>query len=124
MTTGRQFSNACENLHAMIGFVLGQAQVFGFVNTCHIELAVDEALSNVINHSGSQRVEISCYPTNPSGIKIVIMDDGQPFNPLKPIKNDESFGGYGIDLILERMDHVEYQRDRDRNILTLIKYRL
>lgn len=122
MTTGRQFSATKSSHQEMLEYVLDQALSFGFVNTCHIELAVDEALSNVVTHSKSLNVEIACYQTQPSGIKIVIQDEGIPFNLFEHTKNDESSEGYGIDLILDRMDQVEYQRDSNHNILTLIKY--
>jgi anti-sigma regulatory factor (Ser/Thr protein kinase) len=103
-----------------------------------IILATEEALVNVINYGYPDQkkgtVEITCEETsNPAGIKIIIKDQGIPFNPVENVpstlppstttdKASESLGGYGIYILVGLMDHVEYQRVNEGNILSLTKY--
>ena len=98
-----------------------------------IELAVEEALINVISYSGlnpPHQLEINVI-SYPSKIQIIIFDGGIPFNPLskanKEIDNtipleSREVGGFGIHLIVNMMDAVEYCRENNQNILTLTKY--
>lgn len=97
-----------------------------------IILASEEALVNIIHYSYSKdkkgNIEITCEDCQEEiGIKIVITDQGIPFNPVKQIpyprpNRSNSLGGYGIYLLLELMDSVEYQRIDNENVLSLTKY--
>ena len=59
-------------------------------------------------------------------LRITLLDDGIPFDPLSAEQPDvhapldeRDVGGLGIFLVRELMDEVVYQRQGDRNRLTL-----
>jgi serine/threonine-protein kinase RsbW len=61
-------------------------------------------------------------------LTITVEDDGVPFNPIARAEprmpatiEDCTIGGLGIYLIKNLMDDVCYQRNQDKNILTLKK---
>lgn len=97
-----------------------------------IELAVEEALVNVIRYAYQEQkgaIELTCrfYPED--RIELTIKDKGPPFNPLKreqkidpaaPLEEREE-GGLGILLMREYMDEVHYERQGPNNVLTLTK---
>lgn len=131
----KTFSAHIENLAEMLEFVKIQAREAGFEQevVTKIELAAEEALVNIINYSypkSSGEIHITCMrPTPLSGLKIIIYDKGVPFDPLNYQGNEKQgaleereTGGYGIYLILQVMDHVDYQRVEDGNLLSFIKY--
>ena len=96
-----------------------------------VELAMEEALVNIIRYAYDGKggtVEISCDMENGKWIQFVIMDMGKPFDPLEytpqlqgPDLENLEEGGLGITIIKESMDQVEYERNKDLNILTLRK---
>lgn len=98
-----------------------------------IQLATDEAASNVIEHAYSGvsngQLEIQCSVQNQT-ITIVLRDRGRPFDPasvrppdLKADLADRQVGGLGIYLMRKLMDDVQYESARSGNSLTLIKRR-
>ena len=59
---------------------------------------------------------------------LTIIDDGIPFNPLTPETPDTNtpieereLGGLGIHLVRTLADEATYQRQADKNVLTLVK---
>jgi len=96
-----------------------------------IELAIEEALVNIIYYaynerSGSIDLDVNCQG---SWMQFMIVDKGIPFNPLDNIVDihldspiqERKPGGLGIYLINELMDHIEYERLGNTNVLKLIK---
>lgn len=96
-----------------------------------IQLAVDEACTNIITHGyagmnpGSIMLEIKFDPKN---IVITITDFGHPFEPvetsapdLEAIMRDESTGGFGLFIIYQTMDNVSYRTSAFGNQLILTK---
>jgi len=85
-----------------------------------IELAVDEACTNVIKHSyaydGSQLYSVSCTFDDRT-FTIHVEDRGKPFDPeavpepdrRSPLEN-RTIGGLGLFLIRETMDEVTHSR--------------
>jgi len=72
-------------------------------------------------------VEVSCGPDDNNRFVIEIMDSGTPFNPLSLSEpnltedvSERPIGGLGIHLIKKMMDEVEYRREGNNNILSLI----
>ena len=128
------FPAKIENLISMIKFITEGAEKQGFGNKKinQVQLAAEEVLVNIINYAYPDRdgdIEINCNAKEEKGIEIEIIDSGIPFDPLslpKPdIKipmEDRNIGGLGIYMMRNIMDEVNYKRDQDRNILTLIKY--
>lgn len=93
-----------------------------------LELAVEEAVVNVIRHSKSDRIEIHLKGEAKKQVEITIRDKGFPFNPLEVASLDPSIsleerkeGGLGIFLMRQVVDNVHYKREGDFNVLVLKK---
>lgn len=108
-----------------------EANGFDMSATMQINLAIEEAVVNVMNYAypsgtvGNITIEVK---SNGSEVSFIIIDSGTPFDPTaKPevditlSAEDRSIGGLGIHLIRQIMDHINYERVNGRNILTLIK---
>lgn len=134
----KAFSADMQNLYEMLAFVRQEAEHAGFdpPYISKIELAIEEALVNIICHGYPESfgepgfIDIECTMPIEGGIKITIRDQGIPYNPLEhkssiaphaPLDQRE-LGGYGIYFIMHLMDDINYQREEGANILTLIKY--
>ena len=97
------------------------------------QLAVEEAITNVIVHGYKQEgneIRIACRVID-GAIEIRITDSAPPFNPLSlPTPdldsdvNERRIGGLGIYLIRRVMDGVEYAYEGGNNIFTLTKKRI
>jgi anti-sigma regulatory factor (Ser/Thr protein kinase) len=99
-----------------------------------IELAVDEACSNIIDHAyrgalGMIQLEVKIEPRQQ--LTIVITDQGQPFDPdhvpeFSPCTSldDVKIGGLGIHLMRQAMNDVCFEFDVPGigNRLTMIKH--
>jgi len=99
-----------------------------------VELAVDEACTNIIDHSyggeGLGDIEVVCEIIDP-GLKIIIIDSGCFFNPdaiplpdvKKPMKLRPE-GGLGLFFMRNLMDEVHFDPCRDNGTtLTMVKYK-
>lgn len=124
----RTFLASLDELYGMLAFIRERALAIGFVPPLidRLELACEEALVNVINYaypSSKGPLHISCRTLNPSGLAIEIRDQGIAYDPMtaQSPKNKE-IGGYGIALMRNLMDQVDYKREKQENVLTLIKY--
>lgn len=132
------FPASMDTLHKMLQFIRVEARAAGFEGPpeTQIELALEEALVNIIKHGypgSSGDVEIQCSRIGTIGLKITLIDHGIPYDPLAnaiPLDLDpmtplelKAIGGYGVHLILTIMDQVEYNRQGETNVLTMIKYR-
>ena len=99
----------------------------------HINLALDEVISNVIVHgyTDAQDHEIVTRLTLEGAAMVIeITDDGRPFNPLDvPPVNfagdplARPVGGLGLHLVRSLMDSIEYRREDGKNVLVLRKVR-
>ena len=99
----------------------------------HVQLAIDEVGTNVIEHGKNAEVHlIEVYLTSTTDSVILeIADDGAPFNPLEEAPTadvtlsleDRAIGGLGLHLIKTLMDEQGYQRVDGKNLLTLVKRR-
>ena len=96
-----------------------------------LNLAVEEAVVNVINYAYPEGVEgdieLCAYKTSDS-VVFELKDQGIAFDPTKVGEADTTsdlderqIGGLGIFLTKEMMDIVEYRRDGNTNILTMKK---
>lgn len=128
------FPGRFESLACIRKFVFKSAMDAGFdeKEIYAVELAVDEACSNIIEHSygGEGKGEIECTCNDLSdGIEIIIRDDGQPFDPdsitppnfsveleeLKP-------RGAGLFIINNMMDDVDFEFTEEKgNVLRMVK---
>jgi serine/threonine-protein kinase RsbW len=99
-----------------------------------IQLAADEAASNIIEHAyvgvTDGELEIACGMEN-GLLTIVLRDYGRPFDPgsvrppdLKASLSERQVGGLGIYLMRKLMDEVRYESSSDGgNRLILSKRR-
>jgi serine/threonine-protein kinase RsbW len=99
-----------------------------------VELCMDEACSNVIEHAyeGKNEGEIECTcDLNEKDLTIIIHDHGKSFNPanvplpdLTADLDSRPIGGLGIFLMKKLMDEVRFESfGESGNVLTLIKHR-
>ncbi len=97
-----------------------------------IQLATDEAASNIIEHAyagvSDGEIEITCE-MNENQLTIVMRDHGKSFDldsvrppNLKADLSERKIGGLGVYLMHKLMDNVRYESEPDGgNKLTLIK---
>ncbi|HMS00733.1 MAG TPA: ATP-binding protein [Anaerolineales bacterium] len=128
-----QFPAKFEFLDEIREFVGNIARENGFNDQAvyHIQLAADEAASNVIEHAygggADGMLEISC------GVKaetliIILVDHGKSFDPSEvPLPDiqadlgDRKIGGLGIFLMRKLMDEFEYVSSAHSNTLKMTK---
>lgn len=131
----KSFPASLDQLYEMLNFISSQASEMGFNqgDISKIELASEEALVNIVSYSYPNRegkIHITCLKDEENKLKVIIKDYGVPYNPLAnskkfhshALKEDHTIGGYGVYFILKIMDEVNYIRDQDANVLTLVKY--
>jgi serine/threonine-protein kinase RsbW len=125
-----------DQLDRIRDFVGDYARSSGMVDrdVYAIQLAVDEACSNIIEHAYEGvldgRIEISCE-SRKSNLHITIFDWGKSFDPSQVNAPDFSddlserkIGGLGIFLMRKMMDKVQYHSvPGDGNQLELVKMR-
>lgn len=122
------FSAHLTTLPAMLHFVTSQALKLGFKAEEWLpsQVAMDEALTNVIQHAeldSRTQLEIQCHASSKKlGIEVVIIDQGKPFNPLLHGRAQSAEGGFGLPLMRALLDEMTYKRENNCNRLTLIKY--
>jgi serine/threonine-protein kinase RsbW len=109
----------------------------GYKTVCEVELAVDEAFTNIIEHSyggeSQEQIECICRQTN-DRLVVVLKDCGTPFDPTIVPEPDvdatlkmRKVGGLGMFFMNQLMDEVRYSfttgpGDRKNcNALTLVK---
>lgn len=96
-----------------------------------LQLAVDEACTNVVRHAyGGEGgpVELKIEATG-EGVRVTVRDWGQPFDPENIPEPDVTapldqrpLGGLGLFLMRQTMDQVEFDFDPERgNRLTMVK---
>ena len=129
-----RFAAKFEFLDEIREFVGEIARQGGFSDkdVYNIQLATDEAASNMIEHSYENIpdgvIDLSCGMEDDL-IRIVLIDYGVPFDPsavplpdLKADLSDRKIGGLGIFLMRKLMDEVRYEPKPDKsNVLTMIK---
>lgn len=123
-----------DNLDEIREFVGDAANKVGFSDKeiYSIQLAADEASSNIIEHAYAGvkegKLEIECS-TFEGGLKIVMRDQGKSFNPssvpepnVNASLSERKIGGLGLYLMRKLMDEVTYESSSETgNTLTMIK---
>ena len=92
-------------------------------------VAADEIFANIVRYSGATDWTLTVERTHhPDGVRLVITDNGKPFDPLSHrdpdttlCADDREVGGLGILIVKKTMSPVTYRRNNDRNILTMGK---
>jgi serine/threonine-protein kinase RsbW len=131
-----KFPARFESLEKISQFIVQAAREAGFDESAvyAVELAVDEACSNIIEHAygGEGGGDIQCtYQIANSSLTIILRDKGRPFDPNSilepnfgaPIEELEPRGA-GLFLMRKLMDEVKFEFEADSgNVLTLVKHR-
>ena|SRR5687768_7936213 len=129
-----QFAAKFEYLDDIREFVGAIAREGGFSDkdVYNIQLATDEAASNIIEHAyqnvADGVLELSCGVRD-DFITIILIDHGESFDPseiplpdLKADLSDRKIGGLGIFLMRKLMDEVHYEAKPGKsNVLTMTK---
>ena len=128
-----QFAAKFEYLDEIREFVGTIARDGGFSDkdVYNIQLATDEAASNIIEHAYEKikdgTLELSCG-IREDLITIVLIDHGESFDPseiplpdLKADLSNRKIGGLGIFLMRKLMDEVHYEVKAKSNVLTMTK---
>lgn len=128
------FPGKFSSLEKISDFIVEEAQKTSLDETAvyEVQLAVDEACSNIIEHAyqGEGKGEIICScEISPNAFTVVLQDEGKPFDPAEIKKLEigvplESLGnrGAGVFLMKKLMDKVEFEFLDDKGtILTLVK---
>ncbi len=96
-----------------------------------VNLSLDELVTNIISYAYTDAAEHQIalrVAFEQPRLTVVLEDDGRPFNPLEapqpdlaiPVEERE-IGGLGIFLVRKTMDHLEYSRRENKNILVMTK---
>jgi anti-sigma regulatory factor (Ser/Thr protein kinase) len=106
------------------------AHGFSTDNILDTQLAVEEAITNIINHGYKNAIGeiiISCR-INLYLAEIRIRDNAPRFDPLSLPEpklddtiEDRKIGGLGVFLIRQVMDEISYRYENGQNILVMIK---
>ena len=92
-------------------------------------VAADEIFANIVRYSGATHWSMSVVLTHhPEGVRLILSDDGKPFDPLAHRDPDTTLsaaerelGGLGILIVKKTMSPVTYRRRNGKNILTMGK---
>ncbi len=117
-------------MRSLVGAV---ARAAGFQDKAvySVQLAADEAASNIIEHAYEGRpdatFELNCEFED-DRLTMTFRDKGKSFDfdrvevpDLRADLSDRKIGGLGIYLMHKLMDQVDYQVTTSGNVLTLIK---
>lgn len=97
--------------------------------TYNVQLAIHEACTNIVDHAysgqadGRIEIEVSLAGV-PRQLAVDLYDDGRPFEESQepePSLDEPQTGGYGLFLMRELVDDVQYERAQDRNHWRLSK---
>lgn len=127
------FPGRYESLAEVAEFIRFQAKKAGlsFKETFEVETAVDEAVSNIIEHAyggeGIGEISCRCEPEK-DGLRVILIDHGQPFDPscvpvpdLRAQLKDRKNHGLGYFLMCQLIDDVSFEFNKNQNQLTLFK---
>jgi anti-anti-sigma factor len=105
---------------------MGERDVFA------VQMAVDEAATNIIVHGFSGRPEgtlrLLCWREG-GDLVIQLRDQGRPFDPdeipepdLHTSLEDRQEGGLGLFLMRRMMDRIDFAREGGENVLTMARH--
>ena len=124
-----------ENLPAVNEFVASLLEPFNcpVKVQLQLDLVVEEIFVNIAHYAYGGQVGQAVVQgkvlSEPAGLELVFIDQGQPYDPLSREEPDidqcveeRAVGGLGIYLVKKNMDEVHYDYQQGKNILTLRKY--
>jgi serine/threonine-protein kinase RsbW len=128
------FPGRLESLADIRDYVVQAAKRAGFneKDVYAVELAVDEACTNIIEHAygnkGVGEIELTC-DIKTDELVITLRDQGKPFDPAKVPEPNFSVGleelkprGAGLFIMKKMMDEVKFTFDSEKgNTLRMVK---
>lgn len=118
-----QLATFVDEVCEAVGFDMG--------TTMQINLAMEEAVVNVMNYAypkGTKGDILVEATSNAKRLKFTIIDSGKPFDPTAKAEVDitlaadeRPIGGLGIHLVRQIMDSINYEYLNGQNVLTLRK---
>ena len=132
----RTFPGRFDSLAAIGEFVTRAAEAASLDARAvySVQMAVDEACSNIIEHAyggeGRGNIECTCH-VDEDGLTVVLRDEGRPFDPtsvpapdLHASLEDRTGGGLGLYFMRQLMDEVHFEfAPGSGNSLTMVKRR-
>jgi serine/threonine-protein kinase RsbW len=131
----RTFPGRFDSLDAIRDFAAEAAESAGLGKDAayEVQLAVDEACSNIIEHAyggeGLGDIECTCL-IQPGKLTVKLHDRGETFDPscvpqpdLECALEQRQTGGLGLVLMYKLMDEIYFDPDDSGNTLTLVKFR-
>ncbi len=135
---GKEFqitvSNQLDNLPTIAKFISDSLHQFGMPEEriFDINVAVDEACTNIIQHAYSPdeegTIEIRCQALSDNKCSVSIKDHGKPFDQTHggtvdttSSLEDRKPGGLGLFFIRELVDEIYYEYKDGYEILTMVK---
>jgi serine/threonine-protein kinase RsbW len=131
----RTFSGRFDSLDAIRDFAGEAAEAAGLGKDAvyEVQLAVDEACCNIIEHAygGEGQGDIECVCLiQPNRLTVKLHDHGETFDPscvpqpdLECALEQRQTGGLGLVLMYKLMDEIRFESDDSGNTLTLVKSR-
>jgi serine/threonine-protein kinase RsbW len=134
--TKKVFPGRYESLQHISDFISQGAQKAGLNDSAvyAVQLAVDEAATNIIEHAygGEGNGNIECtYELLPEGLRVALVDHGKPFDP-EEIPEPQTNGsledikprGLGLFFMRRMMDEVKFDfTRRSGNRVVMLKRR-
>ena len=131
-----KFLGNYENLAKICDFVVLEAKDAGLSEKAvyAVQLAVDEACSNIIEHAyggeGMGDIKCTCEAVNDKFL-VILQDKGRPFIPQSVPEPDLNAPleevkprGAGLFLMHKLMDEVQFKStEKSGNVLTMVKNR-
>ena len=130
-----EIESKVENLSVISDFVAESLKQFGVdqATTSRVQLAVDEACTNVIRHAYSEWKDLITLVLElvDNDLIITIRDRGKPFDPssipppnLEADLDERKIGGLGIYFMRQLMDEISYNFDAETGNELKMKKRL
>lgn len=132
--TMQSFPGRLDQLAAIGDFVARCAEqaAMGERDIYAIQMAVDEAATNILLHAYDQDqpgpIQVICWQEG-NDFVVQLRDRGRPFDPaavpepdLESPLEERREGGLGIFLMRRMMDHVEFAREGQENVLTMVRH--
>lgn len=126
--TSEEFTHLVPQIDAFM-----EKNAIGFKDQYVIQLCLEEAIINVINHGYPSQVPDIIKVTisvTPAFVRILLIDHGVSFNPLDQPESDielsvedRSIGGLGIHLMKHYLQDLTYHRIDNANQLSFVRKR-
>jgi anti-sigma regulatory factor (Ser/Thr protein kinase) len=130
-----EVTSKIDNLPIIIDFVSEKLMKFraDSATISHVQLAVDEASTNIINYAYEEKEGTLklIMELNGDELTITLINWGKPFDPasipppdLNATLEDRKIGGLGMYLIRKLMDEVSYSFDPVKGNRLILKKKL